>query len=97
MEEKSAQPNFWDNAQEAGGFLKKLTQLKEDVATWRGLEKRLDSSLELADLGIAEKDASLVKELQEEVADIAARTCKSRASPVRSCEVRAEGKSAGIW
>ncbi len=73
MEEKSAQPNFWDNAQEAGAFHRKLTQLKEEVATWRGLEKRLSNSLELADLAIAEKDASLEEGLRQETQGIAAR------------------------
>ena len=46
--------------------MKELADLRDEIATWKNLEKRISDTLELAELG----DPSLQPELETEIADI---------------------------
>ncbi len=46
--------------------MKELADLRDEIATWKNLEKRISDTLELAELG----DPSLQPELEAEIADI---------------------------
>ena len=50
--------------------MRRLAQLKEDVETWRDLESKSRSLLELAELALAEGDTSLEEHLSEEVEEL---------------------------
>lgn len=70
MEEESAQPEFWDDAQAAGRQMQHIAALKETVDTWRGLEGVASSSLDLIALSLESDDDSLLGSLESEVAQL---------------------------
>lgn len=50
--------------------MRQISQLKEVVATWRNLEKRVVDLSTLVDISIAEKDRSLAEEIPQELESI---------------------------
>jgi peptide chain release factor 2 len=54
---------LWDDRQEALKIMKKLADLRTEIEGWRVLQKRIQDTLELAELG----DESLRTELEAEV------------------------------
>ncbi|RME91104.1 MAG: peptide chain release factor 2 [Anaerolineae bacterium] len=59
-------PDFWDDPSRAQRVMRAATALREEIESWRALEKRVRDALELAQLG----DESLRQDLEEEVAAI---------------------------
>jgi peptide chain release factor 2 len=51
-------------------MMRQISQLKEVVATWRNLEKRVVDLSTLVDISIAEKDRSLAEEIPQELESI---------------------------
>jgi peptide chain release factor 2 len=70
LEEQSAAPGFWDDADAAQRTMQELAQLKENVGRWRGLSARASEARDLAELVEADEDAALAAQLAEEVQGI---------------------------
>lgn len=62
MEKEAATPGFWDDSTAAQDKMRQLTRLRDQVAVWQQVSKRLSDALELAELG----DEELVDELMRE-------------------------------
>lgn len=56
LEEQSAAPGFWDDAEAARSRMRELATIRDRVETWRGLERRVRDAAELIELAIAEGD-----------------------------------------
>ena len=72
MEEEAARPDLWQDPQAAQRLLRRLAHLKEEVATWRNLEKESSSLQELVELAINEEDLSLQGSLEAEFRSVSA-------------------------
>jgi len=71
LEQETASPSFWQEPTLARQKMRRLTSIKDEVETWRGLEDQAHSLEELVSLALAEKDESLAGSLTEEVAKLA--------------------------
>ena len=76
LEERVAQPNFWDNQairpvwEEAQAVLKQLSQTKEFLQPWLDLEKKLEDLHIFVELASEEEEnGSYVEEIEAELAD----------------------------
>ena len=58
---------FWQNGEQAQKVMRKLTGLRQDVATWQGLSRRSEELGDLLELAQTEDDQSLGEELATEV------------------------------
>jgi peptide chain release factor 2 len=63
LEKRSEDTSLWDDPQAALKIMKKLSDLRNEVEYWQGLQKRIQDTLELAEIG----DESLRAELESEV------------------------------
>lgn len=63
LEEKTAEPDFWNDSSAAQQMMRELTRLRQQVSVWQSISQRLRDGLELAEL----EDESLVEELTLEV------------------------------
>jgi peptide chain release factor 2 len=59
LEQRAAQPDFWNEPREAQRVLRAADGLREELATWRDLEQRADDLAELAELAEGAGDAEL--------------------------------------
>jgi peptide chain release factor 2 len=59
LDEQSAQPGFWDDGQSAQNVMRRLSETREQVEAWRGVETRARDLLQLSELAEAEADAEL--------------------------------------
>jgi peptide chain release factor 2 len=66
LEERSADPDLWNNPQEAQGILQRLTRLKAEVERWMALESQITTLVELQELAAAEEDDALREEIAVE-------------------------------
>jgi len=66
FEKKSEDPDLWNDREQAQRIMKNLSDLRDEVTGWRNLEKRIQDTLELAEL----EDESLRPDLEREVAAI---------------------------
>jgi peptide chain release factor 2 len=67
LEQRSADPNLWDDQREAQSVLQRLTRLKNEVDQWQELDARLTSVGELIELAMDEEDESLRTETTAEL------------------------------
>jgi peptide chain release factor 2 len=72
LEEESARPDLWDDAQAAQETMKRLAEVRQKVETWRGLEARLHEFRELTELPGAEEEEALIADLRSDVGALAA-------------------------
>ena len=70
MEQEAASPGFWDSPQLAQRKMQQLGRLKESVSLWRGLQSQSKTLLELAEMALAEGDASLESQLESEASEL---------------------------
>src|SRR5581483_7049113 len=56
LEQRAAEPGFWDDPQAAQDVMKRASALRERIATWRRIETRAADLLQLVDLAEAEGD-----------------------------------------
>jgi peptide chain release factor 2 len=68
LERESAEAGFWDNPQAAQATMRRLSEIRGTVETWRGIERRVGDATELAELAIADEDDSIREELERETA-----------------------------
>ena len=73
LEASSSQPEFWDDPMKAQETMRRLSKLKEEVETWRGLERRAAELADLADLALQENDYSLEQSLASETNSLRSR------------------------
>ncbi|MEX1071168.1 MAG: peptide chain release factor 2 [Anaerolineales bacterium] len=66
LEQKAAAPDLWDNPKQAQELMRRMSGLRDQIETWRGLEKRIGDALELAEL----RDESLRGDLEKEAKSI---------------------------
>ena len=70
LERKSAEPGFWDDARAAQGVMRRLGELRTEVAEWRRLTQ---SAADLAALSeLVGEDPELDQELEREAASLTA-------------------------
>ncbi|MES0329267.1 MAG: PCRF domain-containing protein, partial [Dehalococcoidales bacterium] len=72
LEKAAAAPGFWDDPKKAQEDMRRIAEAKRLVERWRGLAGRLDDAGELVSLGEEEVDSRLSREIESEVAGIAA-------------------------
>ena len=68
LEEESSAAGLWDDPQAAQATMRRLAEIRDAVATWRGMEKWAADLLDLVDMALAEEDDSLRDELERETA-----------------------------
>jgi peptide chain release factor 2 len=66
LQKRSEDPNLWDDRDQAQALMKNLADLRDEIATWRTLEKHAKDALELAEL----EDESLRPDLEKETNDL---------------------------
>jgi peptide chain release factor 2 len=72
LERKAGEPNFWDDPASAQGEMQRLNALKESIAPWMNVRKRLDDIATLIELAMAEDDSEqYTAEIDSEVKSIA--------------------------
>ncbi len=71
LEEGASGPNFWDDPAGAQVQMQRLNTLKESLAPWQAVRKRLDDARTLAELATMEDDPeTYAPELQGELGQI---------------------------
>lgn len=64
LEQRSQQPDFWDDPQSAQKIMQELSALRDKVEIWEGLARRAHDAFELYQM--AEDDPALLTELEAE-------------------------------
>ena len=72
LDKESASPDFWNDQVRAQAQMRRLSQLRDEVTTWRDLSRRVTDALDLIDLAELEEDESMTSELLAEVETIEA-------------------------
>jgi peptide chain release factor 2 len=72
IEAETQAPDFWSDNVAAQAGMRRLAQVNDTVTTWRGLEKRIADTLELAELADAEPDEEISAHVVEEIEAITA-------------------------
>jgi peptide chain release factor 2 len=72
IEAETQAPDFWSDNVAAQAAMRRLAQVNETVTTWRGLEKRIGETLELAELADTEPDEEISAHVVEEIEAITA-------------------------
>jgi peptide chain release factor 2 len=67
LEKESVAPGFWDDQTRAQMQMRRLSELRDEVATWRDLSRRVTDALDLLDLAESEADESVTGDLLAEV------------------------------
>lgn len=73
LEQRAAQPDFWNDAPTAQQTMRALTALQEETTTWRELERRARDAAALLDLAMQEDHADLIEDLEHEALEIESR------------------------
>ncbi|HEX5415715.1 MAG TPA: peptide chain release factor 2 [Chloroflexota bacterium] len=73
LEKLAADPDFWNDAAAAQATMREMTELRETVETWQGLESQLKDDLGLLDLIEDESDPEMVAEIDRSAGAIAKR------------------------
>ncbi|MGC8880288.1 MAG: peptide chain release factor 2 [Anaerolineae bacterium] len=70
LEEESTTPDFWNDQRAAQVHMRRLAVLREEVETWRSLDRRVADALELSELLSVDEDEALVTELETEAIEL---------------------------
>ncbi len=70
LEQRAAQPGFWDDVENSQKILQKTGALKNKVAAYDELVAAYDDTLALIDLANEEEDLSLLEEAQSELESV---------------------------
>jgi peptide chain release factor 2 len=73
LEEQSAAPDFWDDAESAQATLKQLAGLRDEITPWIDLQKRIADAEVLLDLAEEADDAETLAEVGAEIPAINAK------------------------
>ena len=66
MEVKTQAENFWNDNEKAQNIMREITERKEWVNAWRGIEHKINDVKELLELAEDEEDEDVAKELNNE-------------------------------
>jgi peptide chain release factor 2 len=66
LQKMTEDPALWNDPEKAKGTMKKFSDLRSDVDSWKALQKRIQDTLDLAEMG----DESLSTEIDDEVASL---------------------------
>ena len=69
LEEKTHDPNFWNDTTNSQIVLKQLKILKSKITSYEKLEGLFDDALTLADMGIEAQDEDMVEEAKEHASE----------------------------
>ena len=58
-------PDFWDDPEMSQSKMKELKSMKDDVATYAGLEEQYEDIETMVEMGYEENDESLIPEIQQ--------------------------------
>ncbi|HID90021.1 MAG TPA: peptide chain release factor 2 [Anaerolineae bacterium] len=64
LEKEAARPDLWDDPERAQRTMRRLADLREEIAPWQVLERRVADALELAELGDEDLMEDLVAEAE---------------------------------
>ena len=67
LEHASAQSDFWNDNVAAQKAMRELTALKDEISTWRNLERRVHDAAGMLELAIEENHAETAEEIENEV------------------------------
>ncbi len=70
LEEKTCDPNFWQNREEAEATLALLKDYKNRYEPWRDLRHNFTETLELYKLAVEENDQSLEEEIEKSLKEL---------------------------
>lgn len=70
MEHASSQPDFWNDNVAAQKAMRDLTTLKDEVTTWRDLERRARDALGLLEMAMEEKQTGVADDIARETKEI---------------------------
>ena len=70
MQEEVSLPGFWDASSVAQEKMKILSSLVDQVTEWRNIQSHIDSSIELFDLALLDRDREVLDSISEEMLDI---------------------------
>ncbi len=70
MQEEVSLPGFWDASSIAQEKMKILSSLVDQVTEWRNIQSHIDSSIELFDLALLDRDREVLDSISEEMLDI---------------------------
>ena len=70
MQEEVSLPGFWDASSIAQEKMKILSSLVDQVTEWRNIQSHIDSSLELFDLALLDRDREVLESISEDMLDI---------------------------
>ncbi len=66
LEAESMEPGFWDDSQSAQAVMQRISSLRQSIAGWEEMQKRVDDVRALAELLAEEEDESLREEFEQE-------------------------------
>jgi len=67
LEKGSGAPEFWNDQAKAQSQMRRLSELREEVTTWRDLSRRAADALDLLDLAELEADSSMADDMLAEI------------------------------
>ncbi|MGE5141099.1 MAG: peptide chain release factor 2 [Rudaea sp.] len=70
LEEESGKPDFWNDPSRAQKMMRELTELREELGTWRDVQRRGNDAAELLDLAMEEGNAEIGDEIARELAEL---------------------------
>ncbi|MCC7088221.1 MAG: peptide chain release factor 2 [Dehalococcoidia bacterium] len=68
LEDQSAAPGFWDDAEAARTKMQQLAAVRDRVETWRGLQRHVQDAADLIELAMAEGDESAAESAASDIA-----------------------------
>ncbi|MDD5370748.1 MAG: peptide chain release factor 2, partial [Anaerolineaceae bacterium] len=80
LQKQSEDPKLWDDRDRAQIVMKNLADVRDEIATWRALEKRAKDALELAEI----EDESLRQDLEKEINELEAEIDRRQISTLLS-------------
>jgi peptide chain release factor 2 len=63
LQKKSEDPKIWDDPHQAQALMKKMSELRDEISNWTGIEQRIKDSIELSELNDPELQSEIEKEL----------------------------------
>lgn len=66
LEKETRAPDFWDDQRVAQAKMQQMSALREQIDTWRGIERRTQDALDLLEMAADEDEDSLLEELTAE-------------------------------
>ena len=70
LEKQTTIQNFWEDSSNSSKVLKRITELKNKITSFKTTKKELDNLIEIKNLLAEENDADLEKELEDGIKDL---------------------------